>query len=348
MRVGPSEVDSPPRRPDARDVAVYDKLDWHYDSAVAAGQPPENAFTHIGFYLAWLFRRDLHNPELLPREHLAAVKRGEMTGSDLADDVDTKLVDHLMTAEGRAFSEARYEAYTTAYGEVFAELPDYGVVDDEANYRRAEELLNRLYSEWVAGGRPEASPEPESGRDVPMPKSISVMLPPGFSHDALGDLLGPWADVERTVIRPPTAEEQHVAPDLEALIPVDLTSPPMELSSVRAADWGSSLLKRALRRLEVRPRDAVVVNALGGRGRHTLTIILYGVPGASAERLTGEFRTVVEGDPGSEWQPRVVAGKRVSWASGEELTQAYWTVDGLVLSVAGHSDDVERVISRLP
>ena len=73
---------------DAWWVAVYDKLDWHFDSAVAAGQPPENAFTHIGFYLAWLIRHDLHNARFLPPEHVEAVKHGEMTGSDLADDID--------------------------------------------------------------------------------------------------------------------------------------------------------------------------------------------------------------------------------------------------------------------
>jgi hypothetical protein len=30
-------------------MATYDRLDWHYDSAIAAGRPPENAFTHMGF-----------------------------------------------------------------------------------------------------------------------------------------------------------------------------------------------------------------------------------------------------------------------------------------------------------
>lgn len=61
-------------------------LDWHYDSAVEAGQPPENAFTHIGFYLAWLIRHDLHDAKFFPGAHVAAVKSGEMTGSDLSDD----------------------------------------------------------------------------------------------------------------------------------------------------------------------------------------------------------------------------------------------------------------------
>ena len=46
-------------------MATYDKLDWPYDAAVAAGQPPENAFTHIGIYLAWLVRNDLHADDVM-------------------------------------------------------------------------------------------------------------------------------------------------------------------------------------------------------------------------------------------------------------------------------------------
>jgi hypothetical protein len=40
-------------------MATYDRLDWHFDSAIVAGHPPENAFTHIGFYLAWIIRHAL-------------------------------------------------------------------------------------------------------------------------------------------------------------------------------------------------------------------------------------------------------------------------------------------------
>ncbi|MEJ7803359.1 MAG: hypothetical protein WKH68_08315 [Candidatus Limnocylindria bacterium] len=46
-------------------TTAYDKLDYHVDGALQAGQPEERAFTHIGLYLAWLIRHDLHNPELV-------------------------------------------------------------------------------------------------------------------------------------------------------------------------------------------------------------------------------------------------------------------------------------------
>jgi hypothetical protein len=332
-----------------RGMAVYDKLDWHFDSAVSGGQPPENAFTHIGFYLAWLIRHDLHNARYLPSEHVDAVKRGEMTGSDLADDIDTKLVGQVMNAEGRAFSDARYGTYTTEYGEAFKDFADYAVLDDEANYLRAEELLDRLYADWTAAGRPKAPPEPPFEGDIPIPTSVSVMLPPGFAEDQLSELLAPWGDTEVTIMRLPTEEQMpHLAPDLEALIPLDLTSPPMEVSSVRATDWGSSLLNRALKRLETKPKDAVVVTGMGGRGEDTLTVTIYGVSGITAERLLAEFQAVFPRLPGSKWQPREVSGKGVSWASGREFTQAVWARDGLVVGVAGNPEAVEQAITRLP
>lgn len=333
---------------DASRVAVYDKLDWHFDSAVSAGQPPENAFTHIGFYLAWLIRHDLHNPRFLPAEHVEAVKRGEMTGSDLADDIDTKLVSQVMNGEGRAFSDARYGAYASEYGDLFKDLPDYGVVDDESGYRLAEQLLDRLYAEWVAEGRPKAPDEPPPEGDFPMPSSVSVMLPPGFSEDQLGELLAPWKDTEVTVMRPPTEEQMpHQSPELEALIPRDLTSPAMQVSSVRATDWGSSLLNRALKRLEIRPKDAVVVNGLGGQGEQTLTVSIYGVPSVTAERLEAEFQSVIFRLPGSKWQRRAIAGRQVNWASGREFNVAFWARDGVVIHVAGEVATVERAVERL-
>ncbi len=62
----------------------YDDVDWHIDGAIEAGQPEEQAFAHIGLYLSWLIRHDMHNPPMFPREHVASLKRGAMTGSDLA------------------------------------------------------------------------------------------------------------------------------------------------------------------------------------------------------------------------------------------------------------------------
>jgi len=338
----------PGRVDDASPGAAYDKLDWHFDSAVSAGQPPENAFTHIGFYLAWLIRRDLHDPRAFPSQHIDALKRGEMTGSDLADDIDTKLVSQVMSAEGRAFSDARYATYTSEYSDLFKEQPDYGIVDNSANYARVESLLDRMYAAWVAQGRPDLLPESDDLLLVSVPTTTSVMVPPGFSEERLHELLSHWQPGEVTVL-PPWTEQQasHFASDLEALIPRDLTSPPMVVSSVRATEWASSLLNRALKRLEVRPKDAVVVNAIGGSGEQTLTVSIYRVPNVPAERLASEFQSVVSLPRGSRWQRRVVGGREVNWASGREFAVGYWVRDSMVLHVAGEASTVERAITRL-
>jgi hypothetical protein len=135
-------------------VTVYDSLDWHADAATRAGRPALSGFAHIGLYLAWLIRNDLHAPGCLRPERIAGVKSGALTGTNLVDDVDAKLVADLMSPEGRAFSDARYGAYIDAFQVAFAELPAYGAVDNAANYERMAPILDQLFSAWVADGRP--------------------------------------------------------------------------------------------------------------------------------------------------------------------------------------------------
>jgi hypothetical protein len=326
----------------------YDRLDWHLDSALGAGQPAENAFAHIGLYLAWLIRHDLHDPAFFPADHIAALKGGEMTGSDLADDVDTKLVSPYMTAEGRAFSDACYGSYLDAYAAVFAGTPDYGVIDDAAAYARIAPAIDRLYGAWVAEGRPAPPPQPTpdlSALDLPPPEDISKM-----SREQIEALMGEIAArVGGVVSSPPDwAEMPHAASHLEALLPTDITAPPLQATSVSASTYGSSLLNRALKRLGVQPRAVTVVTAMGGTGPEVLVVTLYEVPGVTAVRLETEFAAVIVLPPRGSWTSSDVAGRTRSWASGKEFTVAFWANDGLVVHVAGRAEDVERAIPLLP
>lgn len=323
----------------------YDKLDWHLDGAASAGEPPENAFTHIGFYLAWLIRHDLHNPDVLQREHVDAVKSGEMSGSDLADDIDTKLTSHVMNSRGRAFSDARFEAYANQYGRAFEDLPLYGVIDNGANYRRAEQLLDSLFADWIAAGRPKEPPTVRSEATDLTSTPGSAPMPPALTQELQGAFAS-WGDVEVAGL-PAEKDMTHSAPELEALIPRDLTSPAMRVESVRASDWGSSQLNRVLRRLGTRPSDATVVSGQGGDGEQTLALTIYGVPRVSAEKLGPEFETVIYRLPGTKWQLREIGGQRVMWASGREFTVAYWPRDGVIMHVAGNAGAVQRAVERL-
>jgi hypothetical protein len=324
-------------------MGSYDRLDWHYESAIEAGQAPENAFTHIGLYLAWIIRHDLHNPEVFLASHVDAVKSGEMTGSNLSDDIDTKLIPDDMSAEGRAFSDARYAAYLAEYATVFADEPDYSVVDEPANYARIAPVIDSLYASWVADGRPEAvdeMPDLPAGPDF-FPDMAREQIDAMIVE--LAESYGGLADDE-----PDPDVMSRLAPGLEALIPADLTDPPLRTNSVRASTWGSSLLIRALRRVEVDPNDATVVVAMGGRGSRTLTVMLYEIPNVVADRLMAEMEPAITLPPRGRWRDRQIAGRKVRWSPGTEFTVAFWARDGLVVHVAGSSEDVERAAPLLP
>jgi hypothetical protein len=168
-------------------VTAYDKLDWHQQGAPGAGPPDRKALVHVAFYLAWLIDRDLHAPELFRPEHVAALKSGEMTGSDLFDDLDWKLMPQLMSPEGRAFSDARYGHYVTEFQATFADMPEYGVADDVANLTRILPVLDRLYGEWVAQGRPPPAPERVEDRHLAETAEWQA-LSVGSDFDALRDL----------------------------------------------------------------------------------------------------------------------------------------------------------------
>ena len=331
----------------------YDRIDWHLDSAVEAGQPEEHAFTHIGLYLAWMIRHDLHDPRMFPAEHVEAVRAGEMTGSDLADDIDGKLVSIDMNAEGAAFSNARYDAYLDAYNRAFRDMPDYGVADTPEAYVKVEGILDRMFAEWVAGGRPEPPPQPEGDPidvDIGSVEQV-VMVPPGFTQEQVDELLGDLrgnVPGNIQVVTPESIPKRHAAIELEALIPVDLTTPPMEIDSERASRWGSSLLTRALKRVGVAAKDSAVAHGMGGDGEGTVTVSIYGVPGIDADRLTSEFRSVIFRLPGSKWESRKIAGRDVQWASGDAFTVVFWARDGMVIHVTGRPEDVVRAVSRLP
>jgi hypothetical protein len=332
----------------------YDDVDYHVGPAEDAGQPRENAFTHIGLYLAWLIRHDLHDPRWFPPEHIDAVKSGEMTGSDLADDTDSKLLSDLMTAEGAGFSNARYRAYLSELSALFSEEPDYGVADDDAAYEKVEPLLDRLYADWVAAGRPAAESKPPSALETGFADLIEAAQVPWDELIAEGPQLlsvqvNPDGSYE--VSRP---EVSHADPALEALVPADLLDAPIEMGSGTGTNHGSSLLSRALKQLGVRPRDVTIADGLAREGEDVFGLTLYRVPGASAAELGSAFADAIYRPRGTAWEMRRIGGIDVKWAEGYAdpdrtiyFNIAYWTRDELVLHVFGRPEDMETAIRRL-
>lgn len=332
----------------------YDDVDYHDGAAAEAGQPREHAFAHIGMYLAWIIRHDLHDPRWFPGEHIEAVARAEMTGSDLADDTDWKLLSDLMTPEGAAFSDARYETYLGDYTALFADEPDYGFAEDDASYARVEPMIDRLYADWVAADRPGPDSKEPSQLDEEFEKMFAGAEIPWDELVAGAD--GPVdvqfnADGSYDVRRP---ETPHSDSDLEALVPPDLLTSPIDMASTTATDYGSSLLNRAMKELGVRPRDVTIATGLAREGGDVFGLTLYRVPGASAEALSTAFAAAIFRPRGSKWEIRRVGDIDVWWAEGYadpdrtiHFNIAYWTRDDLVLHVFGRPVDMETAIRRL-
>jgi hypothetical protein len=278
----------------------------------------------MGLMLAWLIRHDLHDPEMWPEEHVRALKAGEMTGSDLADDCDGKLVSDMFTPEGAAFLDRRYDAYLAAWEGLFVDWPAYGVRDDAQARATVEPLIDRLHADWVAG--------------VPSAPVVAAASP------------GPAPGAAKTEpVRPSQTATSAPAPAPITLVPPGLTDPPMEIESVDAAAWGASLLRRALLRLNVRATDATVVAGLGGAGDHTLTMTIYGVPGIPAEALLEEFASVIYKPGRAPWRERQADGRTVRWADATDdapFSVAWWTRDGLVFHLAGDETDVLTAVAR--
>ena len=323
-----------------------DDADYHAGAAVAAGQPAENAFVHIGLFLGWLIRHDLVRGDHIPADHLAAVRDGWWVGSDLADDVDQKLMTDDLTEDGAAFAAARYEAYLGVYNEVFADLPDYAVADDVDARARIEAAIDRLYAEWVTAGRPAAA-EPQNG-GYPDPRIDPSVIPWDSLPAESGVLIN--ADGSWSVLEP--EPDPHVAPKLEALLGRLTSTAPAMLSSTTAAQWGSSVLNRVAKDLGLRPRD-VMVATLIGRGDH-VTASAYALPGIPAARLREAFSRVVVKPPGRKaWTSVEVSGTEVAWAdgsfSGDNAADAvaYWAHDGLVVSVAGTKPAIVAAIDSI-
>jgi hypothetical protein len=97
--VGPMPADLSPTK--------FDDASWHADAADAAGQPGDNAWTHLALYLTWLIRNDLVDATRIRPTDIRAVKEGAVVGRSVMQWIDGKLVSDLMTDAGASFSTAR-------------------------------------------------------------------------------------------------------------------------------------------------------------------------------------------------------------------------------------------------
>ena len=125
--------------------------------------------------------------------------------------------------------------------------------------------------------------------------------------------------------------------------------------SVRATDYGAPAVNRALRLVGVRPRDAVVVSAVGGRLREVHSVNIFDVPGVGADELASAFEPAIYKPRRARWQRRELAGRTVWWVEeknyfplGDDFTAAWWTRDGLVFWITGQPAWLEAAVAMLP
>lgn len=92
-------------------IRVYDEAAWHLANDWPRGLPREQACVHAGLYLGWLAERRLLSEEL-EREfqvEIEAFRGRQITGPRLYALAGRALTSEMLSAEGRAFTEAYYD-----------------------------------------------------------------------------------------------------------------------------------------------------------------------------------------------------------------------------------------------
>jgi hypothetical protein len=309
----------------------YDDWDWHTGGEFPADRDPDQAFVHIGMYLTWIIRHDMLDSSLVAAQTLRDVKNGRVLGTELRDDVDGQLVSDMLSADGQAFTDGYYAShYLADWDQTFGDTAgDYSVPDTWATYGAIEPVIDQAYAGWVAAGRPGPAL-----RDAAEPTTADL---------AAIEV----EDVEITEMQVGDLPRAHVDPDLEGLLPHNLTDPPLDLSSVSATAWGSSRLNATLRRLGVRPRDATVASAVGGSGSETIMVSATRVPAVDASTLQDAFRASVFLERGARWTTREIGERTVDWAQGPQFGIAVWVEGDVAFHFGGEAGAVEAAVSKL-
>lgn len=344
-------------------MTTYDRFDWHLDAALERGRPPENAFTHIGLFLAWLIRHDLHDPAALPADVVAAVVSVGRAGSDLRHAVGDALTSRVMSDEGEAFADAYYPTYLDDYAVAFADRADYAVAQGEEAYERIGPTLDRRFAEWRAtvANETDADGPVLAGR---FPISLSADAVAGMSAEDIDEVA---RDLAEAIAGSDDAADQfgqatgedgshdtdgngspHDAPDLEALVPHEVDGTPLQVTSTRISDWQSSLLRQAVESLGADPAESFVALGLGGTGDDALAVTIYAIPGVPQDRLEAEFSRAEYLADGQQWERREVDGKTVWWSSSDEFDTMFYALGGLVVTAGGSPARIRAALDVLP
>jgi len=134
----------------------YDDASWHFGGDYPSDLPQENAYTHIGIFLAWAIENDLvgelHRKEW-PEEIEAVINRSITGAKFLAENCDGKFSDEDLNELGNGFASHFYEG---DYCELYAEAADpegqyetvYHIPDTWETYEKVSPCITRFFEEW--------------------------------------------------------------------------------------------------------------------------------------------------------------------------------------------------------
>ena len=160
---------------DEDQVLEYDLWRWHIEGVFPSDQPREQAYVHIGVFVAWLADHDMLDAGWVARsgaaEAVATIRAHRGLPSGLRDLTEGRFAGDMLTPEGRGFTGAYYApeyGYPRDWRRAFGRKADrYDVPDTWATYDWIAPLIDRRHGEWVQAGRPEL---------MPLPRLLAVLM----------------------------------------------------------------------------------------------------------------------------------------------------------------------------
>jgi hypothetical protein len=134
----------------------YDDASWHYGGDYPASLSDQNAFTHIGMFLAWALLDglggEIHLHEL--KDELESLRTHGITpGQYFRQICDGKLTNEDLNDKGNQFAEMYYkELYLRDYISTLAtdQASPYHVEDTWENFEKISQVLSRRFDVWVS------------------------------------------------------------------------------------------------------------------------------------------------------------------------------------------------------
>jgi hypothetical protein len=133
---------------------IYDNAKQHFLGNFPDSLPIEQAYVHIGMYLAWIIENNLYSEFFLEEAEIQIfrLQRKEISCTILSEMWDGYLGYELFNREGNMFTYYYYGGglYRKDYDEVLVKkLPSiYHVTDTWENYEKIKARIDMRFQDW--------------------------------------------------------------------------------------------------------------------------------------------------------------------------------------------------------